>query len=225
MGFFTNALVFWYGSTLLRDQEYDITQFFVCFMALTVGSQAAGQFLYIPSIFNTDSSSFAPDISKAKQSAINVNRLMERVPMIDSWSAKGKHIETLEAGHLEFKDVHFRYPTRPHVPVLRGLHFELKPGQYVALVGSSGCGKSTAVQLIERFYDPLVGQVLVDGMDVQGYNLSEYRKNISLVSQEPTLYQGTIRFNILLGATRDDVSQEEIDQACKDANVRSPTLL
>ena len=141
--------------------------------------------------------------------------------MIDSWSGKGKHIESLESGHLEFKDVHFRYPTRPHVPVLRGLHFELKPGQYVALVGSSGCGKSTAVQLIERFYDPLVGQVLVDGMDVQGYNLSEYRKNISLVSQEPTLYQGTIRFNILLGATRDDVTEEEIDQACKDANVPS----
>ena len=75
---------------------------------------------------------------------------------------------------------------RPHVPVLRGLDIEVKPGQYVALVGSSGCGKSTAVGLIERFYDPLVGQVLVDGMSVAGYNLSEYRKNISLVSQEPT---------------------------------------
>jgi len=72
------------------------------------------------------------------------------------------------------------------VPVLRGLDFEIKPGQYVALVGSSGCGKSTAVGLIERFYDPLVGEVLVDGMNVGGYNLREYRKNISLVSQEPT---------------------------------------
>jgi ABC-type multidrug transport system fused ATPase/permease subunit len=75
---------------------------------------------------------------------------------------------------------------RPHVAVLRGLDFEVKPGQYVALVGSSGCGKSTAVGLVERFYDPVVGQVLVDGMNVPGYNLSEYRKNISLVSQEPT---------------------------------------
>jgi ATP-binding cassette subfamily B (MDR/TAP) protein 1 len=111
---------------------------------------------------------------------------MERTPQIDSWSGKGKHIEGLEHGHLQFRDVHFRYPTRPHVPVLRGLDFEVKPGQYVALVGSSGCGKSTAVGLIERFYDPVVGQVLVDGMDVQGYNVAEYRKNISLVSQEPT---------------------------------------
>jgi ATP-binding cassette, subfamily B (MDR/TAP), member 1 len=72
------------------------------------------------------------------------------------------------------------------VPVLRGLNFEVKPGQYVALVGSSGCGKSTAVGLVERFYDPLAGQVLVDGMDVAGYNISDFRKNISLVSQEPT---------------------------------------
>jgi ATP-binding cassette, subfamily B (MDR/TAP), member 1 len=186
LGFFTNALVFWYGSTLLRNREYNITQFFVwynlytprltnSFMALTVGAQAAGQFF-----------SFAPDISKAKSSSVNVNRLMERVPLIDSWSGKGKHIEGLEAGHLEFKDVHFRYPTRPHVPVLRGLNIEVKPGQYVALVGSSGCGKSTAVALIERFYDPLVGRVLVDGMEVSGYNLSDYRKSISLVSQEPT---------------------------------------
>jgi ATP-binding cassette, subfamily B (MDR/TAP), member 1 len=131
-------------------------------------------------------SSFAPDISKARSSSANVNRLMERVPQIDSWSGKGKHIEYLEQGYLRFRDVHFRYPTRPHVPVLRGLDFEVKPGQYVALVGSSGCGKSTAVALIERFYDPVVGQVLVDGMDVQGYNVSDYRKNISLVSQEPT---------------------------------------
>jgi ATP-binding cassette subfamily B (MDR/TAP) protein 1 len=115
-----------------------------------------------------------------------VSRLVEHVPTIDSWSGRGKSIETLEHGHLEFKDVHFRYPTRAYVPVLRGLDFEVKPGQYVALVGSSGCGKSTAIGLIERFYDPLVGQVLVDGMAVSAYNLSEYRKNISLVSQEPT---------------------------------------
>jgi len=70
-------------------------------MALTIGSQAAGQFF-----------SFAPDISKARSSSINVNRLIERTPLIDSWSDKGKHIDKLEQGHLQFNDVHFRYPTR-----------------------------------------------------------------------------------------------------------------
>jgi len=74
----------------------------------------------------------------------------------------------------------------PDVPVLRGLNLDVRPGQYVALVGASGCGKSTTVGLIERFYDPIAGEVLVDGIPVSDYNLADYRKNISIVSQEPT---------------------------------------
>ena len=70
--------------------------------------------------------------------------------------------------------------------MLRGLNLEVQSGQYVALVGASGCGKSTTVGLIERFYDPIVGQVLVDGIPVSEYNLADYRKTISIVSQEPT---------------------------------------
>jgi hypothetical protein len=86
---------------------------YLSFMALTVGSQSAGQFLYIVlCALVLSNSSFAPDISKARTSAIKVNRLMERVPQIDSWSAKGKRIDKLEQGHLIFKDVHFRYPSR-----------------------------------------------------------------------------------------------------------------
>ena len=83
------------------------------FMALTIGSQAAGQFF-----------SFAPDISKAKQSAIHVNRLMDRVPMIDSRSGKGKHVDHLDRGYLQFKNVHFRYPTR-YSPFPRSMPFSL----------------------------------------------------------------------------------------------------
>jgi ATP-binding cassette, subfamily B (MDR/TAP), member 1 len=123
--------------------------------------------------------------------------------------------------------------SRIEVPVLRGLNLEVKPGQYVALVGPSGCGKTTCVSLLERFYDPLIGRITVDGVLVSEYNLSDYRKCVSLVSQEPTyktsssivnfdsLYQGTVRFNILLGANELDPTQEEIDQACKSANVRT----
>lgn len=72
--------------------------------------------------------------------------------------------------------------------MLRGLNFEVKAGQYVALVGASGCGKSTTVGLVERFYDPNAGQVIVDGLPVSEYNLSDYRKNISIVSQEPRYF-------------------------------------
>jgi len=67
-----------------------------------------------------------------------------------------------------------------------GLNLEVQAGQFVALVGASGCGKSTTVGLVERFYDPIAGQVLVDGIPVSEYNLADYRKTISIVSQEPT---------------------------------------
>jgi len=91
----------------------------------------------------------------------------------------------------------------------------------VALVGPSGCGKSTTVQMIERFYDPLIGRVTLDGIDIKDLNVASYRSNISLVSQEPTLYAGTVRFNVLLGASKpmDEVTEEEVIQACKDANI------
>ena len=111
---------------------------------------------------------------------------MDRQPRIDSWSEKGNSMETVGQGHLAFKDVHFSYPSRPHIPVLRGLDLEVNRGQYVALVGPSGCGKSTAVALVERFYDPLAGSVLVNGIPVSDYNLSDLRKNLGFVSQEPT---------------------------------------
>ncbi|KAI5990430.1 multidrug resistance protein 4, partial [Pisolithus albus] len=124
-------------------------------------------------------------------------------------------------GHIQLEDVHFHYPTRPTVPVLRGLNLTVAPGAYVALVGASGCGKSTVIQLIERFYDPKFGRVLLDGQPIDEYNVQEYRKQIALVSQEPTLYAGTIRFNILLGATKpaSEVTQEEIEAVCRDANI------
>ena len=162
--------------------------------------------------------SFAPDITKARSSARNVISLYERQPKIDVWSKAGIPAGVTQ-GFVEFKDVHFRYPTRPDVPVLRGLNLTVQPGQYVALVGQSGCGKSTTIGLIERFYNPLSGQVLVDNQELSTLNLEQYRRSMSLVSQEPTLYQGTIKFNILLGANRDDVTQEELEAVCRDANI------
>ena len=75
--------------------------------------------------------------------------------------------------------------------------------------------------MIERFYDPLIGRVTLDGVDIKDINVASYRNNISLVSQEPTLYAGTVRFNVLLGANKpmDQVTEEEVHQACKDANI------
>ncbi|KAJ5038208.1 uncharacterized protein L3040_007075 [Drepanopeziza brunnea f. sp. 'multigermtubi'] len=203
------ALGFWYGGQLIADREYSLFQFFVCFSSIIFGAQSAG------TIF-----SFAPDMGKAKQAAQELKNLFDRKPTIDPWSEDGTRLASCE-GNIEFRDVHFRYPTRPDQPVLRGLNLTVAPGQYVALVGASGCGKSTTIQLLERFYDPLVGGIYVDGKEISSLNINDYRSYIALVSQEPTVYQGTIRENILLGADKaeGDVPDAAIEFACREANI------
>lgn len=170
------------------------------------------------SIIRMHSLTSSADMGKAKQAAQELKILFDRKPAIDSWSADGEKLESCE-GHIEFRDVHFRYPTRPEQPVLRGLNLHVSPGQYIALVGASGCGKSTTIALLERFYDPLVGGIFVDGKEISSLNINDYRSYIALVSQEPTLYQGTIRENILLGGNRPDVPDSEVEFACREANI------
>jgi ATP-binding cassette subfamily B (MDR/TAP) protein 1 len=201
------ALGFWYGGTLIGNGQYSLFQFFIVFAEIIFSVQSAG------TVF-----SFAGDMSKAKNAASELKKLFDRQPKIDPWSKDGEKVEHVD-GTIEFRDVHFRYPTRPDVPVLRGLNLTVKPGQYVALVGASGCGKSTTIALMERFYDPLAGGVYVDGREISSLNVTEYRRHLALVSQEPTLYQGTIKENVLLGADEEDVSDERIIKACKDANI------
>lgn len=100
--------------------------------------------------------------------------------------------------------------------VLDGLNIQVNVGQIVALVGASGCGKSTTVQLIQRFYDPEAGAILVDGTNIKDLNVNWLRQHIGLVSQEPILFGTTIAENIRYG--REDVTQGEIENACKEAN-------
>lgn len=180
-----------------------------CFQSTTFGAIQTGN------IF-----SFVPDISAAKGAGSSIIRLLDSRPKIDAESTDGIVPQNVR-GQIKFENIHFRYPTRPGVRVLRGLDLTVEPGTYVALVGASGCGKSTTIQLMERFYDPLAGHVYLDGQDISTMNIQEYRKNLALVSQEPTLYAGTVRFNILLGATKpeSEVTQEEIEDACRKANI------
>ncbi|EGD94906.1 multidrug resistance protein [Trichophyton tonsurans CBS 112818] len=204
--FFCMALAFWYGGTLLADSEYNMLQFFICFVALISGAQIAG------AIFN-----FAPDMSKALHAGQRVKELFELKPRIDTWDNSGQRI-TGSTGQIDIVDVNFRYPSRPERLVLDRLNLSIGPGQYVALVGPSGSGKSTVIRLLERFFEPTEGKIFVDGKDISQLNINDYRSLISLVSQEPTLYEGSIRDNILLGTER-EVREDELVQVCKKANI------
>ncbi|KAH6699732.1 multidrug resistance protein 4 [Leptodontidium sp. MPI-SDFR-AT-0119] len=135
-------------------------------------------------------------MGKSKQVADSLKSLFERVPEIDSWSTEGETVKNLE-GAIKFRDVHFRYPTRPTQPVLRGISLKIDLGQYVALVGPSGCGKSTIVSLMERFYDPKIGSILLDGRDISQLNLKAFRSRIG----------------------HERVANEAVARACKDANI------
>ncbi|KAJ7366944.1 P-loop containing nucleoside triphosphate hydrolase protein [Mycena albidolilacea] len=211
MIFFVIALIFWFGAQLVSKREATTFQFFVGLMCSTFSAIQAGN------VF-----SFVPDISSAKGAATDIVKLLDSLPEIDAESTAGKKIDrTVAKGHIRLEGIHFRYPTRPGVRVLRDLSIQAEPGTYIALVGASGCGKSTVIQLMERFYDPLAGEIYLDGELITELNIQEYRKQMALVSQEPTLYAGTVRFNILLGAIKpaEEVTQEEIEQACRNANI------
>ncbi|KAE8375253.1 multidrug resistance protein 3 [Aspergillus bertholletiae] len=206
--FLCAALAFWYGGTLLSTHEYSVVQFFICFAALISGAQTAGV------IF-----SYAPGMSKAMNAARDLQLLFSRHPVIDSWDRSGKSFHKDQCGgQIEFRTVSFRYPSRLERLVLDDFSLTIRPGQFIALVGASGCGKSTLIALLERFFDPVSGSIAVDGQDISTLDLASYRSSISLVGQEPTLFSGTVRENLLLG-TIDPVSEEEIVQACVNANI------
>ncbi|RWA12645.1 hypothetical protein EKO27_g2468 [Xylaria grammica] len=201
------ALAFCYGGTLIADEGYTLLQYFVCFAALVSGSQAVG------AIF-----SFAPDISKARYGGQDFKRLFDERPVIDIWNRDGAVLTDCRVS-IKLDGVSFRYPSRPESYALNDFSIEVHPGQTVALVGPSGCGKSTVLSLLERFYDPSSGAVFIDGIDLRQLNLAKYRALVSLVGQEPVLYQGSIRENLLLGTGRETVSEQEIETACRQANI------
>ncbi|KAL2840030.1 P-loop containing nucleoside triphosphate hydrolase protein [Aspergillus pseudodeflectus] len=183
--FFCMALGFWYGGMLLGHHEYSIFKFYVCFSEVIFGAQAAG------SVF-----SYAPGMSKAKHAAGELKALYTRKPKIHGRT--GGELLPSVRGAIEFQNVYFRYPTRIQTPVLQGLSFSVQPGQYIAFVGASGCGKSTTIALLERFYNPLAGTIYVDGKDITQLDLQSYRRKLAFAGE---------------------VSDAALIAACKDANI------
>uniref|UniRef100_A0A3Q2Z3Q5 ATP-binding cassette, sub-family B (MDR/TAP), member 4 n=1 Tax=Hippocampus comes TaxID=109280 RepID=A0A3Q2Z3Q5_HIPCM len=204
MIFLSYALAFWYGSVLVLSQEYTTGTVLTVLFALIFGAIALGQ-----------TSPNIQSFSSARGAAHQVYRIIDNEPSIDSYSESGFKPDSIN-GNIEFKNICFNYPSRPDVQVLNNMSLSVKSGQTIALVGSSGCGKSTTIQLLQRFYDPQQGSVSVDGHDIRSLNIRHLRKMIGVVSQEPVLFATTIAQNIRYG--RNDVTQNEIEQAAKEAN-------
>ena len=155
-------------------------------------------------------------LTRAVACARRVVEVLEAEPDISD-SPESRSIELPESrGKVEFKNVSFKYSaTGTGDDVLHGIDLTVEPGQFVAVVGGTGTGKSTLVNLIPRFYDVTQGQVLVDGLDVRDYPLEELRSRIGMVLQTNVLFSGTVRDNLLWG--RADATEEEIRQAAKNA--------
>jgi ATP-binding cassette subfamily B (MDR/TAP) protein 1 len=165
--------------------------------------------------------SMGPDVGKAQAAATKIFNIIEQpsdinaVEMDKEEGKKRLNFETVE-GKIEFKDVWFRYPTRKDDFVLKGLTLTINPNESVALVGESGCGKSTFVNLMMRFYDPNFGEILFDGENIKDINLHDLRKALSLVMQEPSIFNYSIKDNILYGKL--NARNSEIIQAATVSN-------
>uniref|UniRef100_A0A8C6KUJ4 Bile salt export pump n=1 Tax=Nothobranchius furzeri TaxID=105023 RepID=A0A8C6KUJ4_NOTFU len=205
--FLTNGASFRFGGYLVEQEGLHFSLVFRVISAIVTSGTALGR-----------ASSYTPDYAKAKISAARFFQLLDRVPPISVYSDRGDKWNNFK-GNIEFIDCKFTYPTRPDIQVLNGLNVSVKPGQTLAFVGSSGCGKSTSVQLLERFYDPDHGRVLIDGHDSTRVNVPFLRSQIGIVSQEPVLFDCSIAENIKYGDNLREISMNEVISAAKKAQL------
>ncbi|ELK28187.1 Bile salt export pump [Myotis davidii] len=215
MGFFTGfmwcliflcyALAFWYGSKLvLDDGEYTAGALVQIFLSVIVGALNLG-----------NASSCLEAFATGRAAATSIFETIDQKPVIDCMSEDGYKLDRIN-GEIQFHNVTFHYPSRPEVKILNNLSMVIKPGEMTAVVGSSGAGKSTALQLIQRFYDPSAGMVTLDGHDIRSLNIQWLRAQIGIVEQEPVLFSTTIAENIRYG--REGATMEDIVRAAKEAN-------
>ncbi|GFR73008.1 ABC transporter B family protein [Elysia marginata] len=202
------AAVLWYGGKLVYDNSQDPSQgitagLLTSFLLYTL--QVAMGFALLSSLYG--------DFMQAVGASVRIFTLLDRKPDVFV-PPNPLTLQTL-SGEIEFKDVKFTYPSRPESEVLKSVSFKVERGQMVALVGPSGGGKSTIVSLIERFYDPNEGSIMMDGCDLKLLDVGWFRQKVAAVSQEPTLFACSIRDNIAYGR---EATDEEVEDAARQAN-------
>ncbi|WZZ02845.1 hypothetical protein YC2023_088766 [Brassica napus] len=202
--FCSYALAIWFGGEMILRKGYTGGAVINVMIIVVASSMSIGQ--AAPCL-----TSFAA----GQAAAYKMFETIKRKPVIDSLDLNGKVLEDIQ-GEIELRDVCFSYPARPREEVFGGFSLMIPSGKTTALVGESGSGKSTVISLIERFYDPSSGQVLIDGVDLKGFQLKWIRGKIGLVGQEPVLFSSSIMENI--GYGKEGASVQEIEAAAKLAN-------
>ncbi|KAK9715419.1 hypothetical protein RND81_06G163500 [Saponaria officinalis] len=201
------ALDFWFGGKLVEMGEISAGDVFKTFFVLV----STGKVI-------AEAGSMTSDLAKGSAAVASVFHILDRPSQIavsQGGQSTGTKLETL-SGKIELRKVDFAYPTRPESPILNQFSLEVKEGTSVGLVGRSGCGKSTVIALMQRFYDVDRGSLKVDGVDIREFDVIWYRKHMALVSQDPVIYSGTIRDNIVFGKV--DACESEVVEASKVAN-------
>lgn len=200
---------FWYGGRLISTGEYTTGQFFTVFIGVIFSGEAAAGFF-----------SYTTSLTKAATAANYVFWLRRLKPAVEQDASRPPFEDEKDKGpaHIGVQDVAFAYQSRPHAKVLEGINVDVQPGQFIALVGASGCGKSTMVSLFERFYDPITGSITCDKRSLTELCPRKYRRHVSLVQQEPVLYQGSVRDNIAMGM-EGDAMDAQVEKAAKQSNI------
>ncbi|KKA29553.1 hypothetical protein TD95_001663 [Thielaviopsis punctulata] len=232
------AFAYWWGAKQIIDGHATQTEFFMILIAMLVGAQLWGQMFGL-----------APEVSRARSAASRLIKIID-LGSTDTKSARtldydlkeknarGQRDEESSASttasekasartgvSVEFKDVSFSYPARPDIKILNGTSFRLEAGQFCGLVGPSGAGKSTIMSLVQRMYFPTSGSITIDGKEIGNGDNVAFRDEIAVVPQDPTLFDGTVRFNVGIGAKpSEEASEEEIIAACKLANMHETIM-
>jgi ATP-binding cassette subfamily B protein len=194
--------VVWYGAALVEQGDMILADLltFIFYTAFIGGSVGGLGDIYA-------------QLQKTIGSSDRILEILQDPSEIDIHAEQEK--QAIEFGQISIEDIRFSYPSRPSVEILKGISIDIEPGQKIAIVGTSGTGKSTLAQLMMRFYEPNAGQIKLNGKNIQEYSVQAWRGMLALVPQEVLLFGGTIRENIAYG--KPGASQEEIEHAAEQA--------